>query len=321
MKTTKKTFARAAQALSLVVMAAAVVALSNCKKDDNGGNGGDPDLPDLELEVEPATSYFTYAAGTADIEVYCNDAWTATVDAAAAAWCSVSPASGDGEGFVAITVTNNTVPPGSTRAATVTFTSGDLTQTVAVTQEVIPTAFCEKCLWDDAKDEGEEWVDGYITSTFYPYDEATTHIGTNLWSGNGDTYYEGAVSSVNGRANTAAIPSTAGSIVQRCKDLGAGWYLPAYEEYYNMSSADADGGRITKADPLNGLSGANLLTIVAEDKFHYSSTEAYNNGGRCTSADEGDKNKLVMVSPSGYTLPAEKGWNGNARCAWLNPGN
>jgi hypothetical protein len=80
----KKTFVRAAQALSMMVMAAAVI----------------------------TTSYFTYAAGMADIQVYCNDLWTATVDAAAAAWCSVSPVSGNGDGFVTITVTANTIPSG-----------------------------------------------------------------------------------------------------------------------------------------------------------------------------------------------------------------
>jgi hypothetical protein len=236
-------------------------------------------------------------------------AWRVTVTGDGADWLTLDPASGDGNGKVTVTLAVNAVPTGSTRTATVTFTAGTLTQTVTVTQAVIPTTLCELCLWS-----GSTWVNGYITSTFYPYDDVSTHTSAK-WSGNGDTYYEGAASSVNGRANTAAIPSTAGSIVQRCKDLGAGWYLPAYEEYFNMGQATPDNGNpMENNSPLNGKEGASLVNDPWA--VHYSSTEYYNNGGRYTSSDGGDKNKMVLVGPTGSVLPGEKGWDGNARCAW-----
>jgi hypothetical protein len=106
--------------------------------------------------------------------------------------------------------------------------------------------------------------------------------------------YEGATSDKDERANIAAIASAEGSIVQRSKDLGAGCYLPAYEDYYNMSTGDATWGNIA-GSPLNGLAGANLLVITAEDLFHYSFTELYDNGGRYSSSSSDDNNKLVIV--------------------------
>jgi hypothetical protein len=116
-------------------------------------------------------------------------------------------------------------------------------------------------------------VDCYVTTNAYPFNNNSTNT-TVVWSGNSTTYYSGASGSgsdKNGRANTAAISSKGTSAVQICKDLGAGWYLPAYEELVNM-------GIKTHPSLANGRSGAGILTLG--DGQHWSSTEVYNNGGR-----------------------------------------
>jgi hypothetical protein len=297
----KKTFVWAAHMLSLMVMAAAVVALSGCSKNENE-DPPEEDLPEIELEVDPSTSYFTYVADTTDIEVIANDAWTVTVNSAATTWCTVDPASGNGDGYVSIIVTPNTNPTGGERTATVTFTSGDITTTVAVTQEVIQATACTQCLWN-----GSAWVDGYVTN-----DDFTPTAG---WSGNGNAYYS-ATSDKDGRANTAKITDAKdGSAIKHCTDLGAGWYLPAYEELFNIGVGAPQWGGLM-GSPLNGLAGANLLTIG--DDFYLTSTEFQGQTGRYNGpvAVAGQDDQMVIkVSKNGETLNAYKE-NQPTRCVW-----
>jgi hypothetical protein len=295
----------------LSILLALLITLTGCSSDNNNNNNGDDPLPEIELDVEPATGYFTYVANTIDVEVYCNDAWTATVDAAAAAWCSVSPASGSGDGFLAITVTANLIPTQGVRTATVTITADDVTKTVAVTQEVILTTLCEACLWDATAAEGAgTWVDGYVTTNDYPFDEAGDFIG-QPWNGVewGDwRYYEGAVSDRDGRANTAAIESTGESAVQTCKDLGEGWYLPAYEELYNISAGNATfAAGMAGQPPLNGRSGKNLLTTAGEE-YYWSSTEFLNHTGRYSLTER------AGMSPEAAAIYVNH--NGDVVCDW-----
>jgi hypothetical protein len=130
-----------------------------------------------------------------------------------------------------------------------------------------------------------------------------------MWSGNGNTHYEGARSDRNGRANTGAIASTGTSAVQVCKDLGTGWYLPAYEELVNMSAGE---GVIIR--PLNGLAGANLLT--APNLGHWSSTEYYNNGGRETSSTTSDQKSACVGYTQGFADHLTKSYQLPVRCVW-----
>jgi uncharacterized protein (TIGR02145 family) len=66
-----------------------------------------------------------------------NASWTAAVSAEGDGWCTVTPAAGTGYGTLTITVAESTLEAPD-RSATVTITSGTLTQTVAVTQMLIP---------------------------------------------------------------------------------------------------------------------------------------------------------------------------------------
>jgi hypothetical protein len=170
-----------------------------------------------------------------------------------------------------------------------------------------PTTLCAQCCYN-----GSSWVDCYVTTNAYPFDNTATNTAVG-WSGNGDTYYSGASGSgsdKNGRANTAAIPSIGTSAVQICKNLGTGWYLPAYEELVNMSA----GSYLL----LNGRSGANLL--ATPNNYYWSSTECYNNGGRNSNNNTAGKPYAVVVRYDGYltcTYGTKSGYN-YVRCAWRN---
>jgi hypothetical protein len=155
-----------------------------------------------------------------------------------------------------------------------------------------PTTLCTQCCYD-----GAAWTDCYVT---------TNAVSTSaVWSGNGETYYAGARSDKDGRANTAAIASQGTSAVQRCKDLGAGWYLPAYEELYAMSSGNAHANS-------NNRAGAGIL----KDSYHWSSTEMYNNGGRYRYTSSDFQNRAVRVLNDGSLINYFKTSDNYVRCAW-----
>jgi hypothetical protein len=271
-----------------LMIAAAVFA--SCGKDD----------PAPTLEVDNTTIDAAGTVGSYPIAVTSNTAWTAAVNTAAT-WCTVSPASGTNNGTVTVNVAEN--PTVNARAATVTVAAGALTRTVAVTQEALLTTLCTQCCWDGA---AATWVDCYVTTHAYPFNNNTTN--TNVaWSGNGETYYDGARSDKNGRANTAAISSTSMSAVQLCKDLGTGWYLPAYEELVNMS----DG---SKNSPLNGRPGANLLTSPISTSW--SSSEVFSNGGRLSASGTYNPNTAVRVGYNGALAHGSKAEPFYVRCAW-----
>jgi hypothetical protein len=157
----------------------------------------------------------------------------------------------------------------------------------------VPFTLCPHCCYT-----GSAWVDCQVT---------TNAVSTSApWSGNGETYYEGARSDKNGRANTAAIPSQGASAVQLCKDLGAGWYLPAYEELVNMGD-----GSSSTYPPLNNRAGAGILT-----GYHWSSTELYDNGGRHSDSLAVNQHRAMNVFMDGNLSGAPKNFNYPVRCAW-----
>jgi hypothetical protein len=121
----------------------------------------------------------------------------------------------------------------------------------------VSTTLCTQCCYD-----GSAWVDCYVT---------TNNVSSSTqWSGY-STYYSGAVSDKNGRANFTAITAStsnykAASAVGLCKALGTGWYLPAYEELRNMADGDDE-----KA-PKNGLPAPAILHPGGN--YFWSSTDA-----------------------------------------------
>jgi hypothetical protein len=174
----------------------------------------------------------------------------------------------------------------------------------------VQTTFCEECCWDG--DAASTWVNCHVTTTVYPFDNPSMYTFV-LWSGNNN--YSGT-SDRNGRANTAAISSTAGSAVRICKDLGTGWYLPAYEELVNMSDANSS----STYPPLNGRSGAGILRNYTILSWIWTSTEYYGNGGRISTNINNATNQGVAVRAhyDGRLDTTSKISYGNysMRCAW-----
>ncbi|MBR4704699.1 MAG: BACON domain-containing protein [Paludibacteraceae bacterium] len=91
----------------------------------SGGGGGGGDTQ--KFEVTPATIDDNGLGGTYTITVTSNRAWTAVCEKA---WATVSPAEGNGEATVTVTVEANTEVAAD--AQTITFTAGLMKKTVTV---------------------------------------------------------------------------------------------------------------------------------------------------------------------------------------------
>jgi hypothetical protein len=173
--------------------------------------------------------------------------------------------------------------------------SGTYTLTVEGPPGTIPATKCTRCCYN-----GSAWADCYVSDL----------ISTGApWVGFFSGYISGASSDKNGKTNTAAIitniGATSGSAAKLCNELGSGWYLPAYEELYAMSSGGAHPNS-------NNLPGAALLAIGT----YWSSTERRNNGGRYSSGSVGDQERAVLVMQSGYMTSGKKEDNWQVRCVW-----
>jgi hypothetical protein len=172
----------------------------------------------------------------------------------------------------------------------------------------IPKTLCTQCCYDGVA----PWVDCHVTSDAYPFNNSTN--STVVWSGNGNTYYSGARSPYDGRANTVAVSTyTATSAIGICKNLGDGWYLPAYEELVNMSTG-GKGGEEYAYSPLNGRSGASLLAAL--DNMYWSSTEFRDNGGRYNNSNAYFETYGVGINYAGILVNLLKTTNLYVRCAW-----
>jgi hypothetical protein len=167
-----------------------------------------------------------------------------------------------------------------------------------------PVTLCPQCCYN-----GATWVDCYVTTD--PVSTATVWVGEGV-----TTHFTGASGSgseKNGRKNFEAITAnptayTSTSAVGLCKALGDGWYLPAYEELYAMSSG-------VKSGYSNNQDGAQLL----DGGYHRSSTEYYSltSRGRYSSQDVAFKPYIVHVGLSGTLMAQPKGTIGYyVRCAW-----
>jgi hypothetical protein len=175
-----------------------------------------------------------------------------------------------------------------------------------ITITAVPTTLCTQCCY-----HGAAWVDCYVTTNAYPFDNDNTNT-TAVWSGNSTTFYAGASGSgsdKNGRVNTANISSSTVTVnaVQICKNLGTGWYLPAYEELYAMSNGAANANS-------NNLAGKNLLASPIGN--YWSSTEYYGNGGRNSTSDTNYQYRAASAYSTGTLSYTSKVNTFYVRCAW-----
>lgn len=91
----------------------------------------EPKKPALGVTVDPKALVFTADGGTQTVQATANT-WTVTVPESAKEWLHVSPLSGSGTSTVQFTASAN---PGKPRSVSVSFTSGIITESVAITQE------------------------------------------------------------------------------------------------------------------------------------------------------------------------------------------
>jgi hypothetical protein len=161
----------------------------------------------------------------------------------------------------------------------------------------VSVTLCTQCCYN-----GSAWVDCYVT---------TNAVSNSAqWSGY-TKYYPSSRSDKNGRVYFEVIIAdtanyTNNSAVGLCKALGTGWYLPAYEELYAMSSGEANSAS-------NDREGAGILE---PDESYWSMTQYYGNGGRYNRGIYEDHWRAVTVSGNGTLAAHEKLLLKATVCAW-----
>jgi hypothetical protein len=166
--------------------------------------------------------------------------------------------------------------------------------------EGIDVAYCLDCCYN-----GAYWVDCWVTREAYPFGQAeATPVA---WSASTAQLHPGACTDKNGRAATNSIITTSPSPLHICKDLGEGWYLPAYEELYAMSAGVAH-------ENSNNKPGRNILKQMAhllpEDTKYWTTSQCDCNKGRYTPGWY----VQVMVDVEGGFTGADP--TGYVHCAW-----
>jgi hypothetical protein len=128
----KTIFLKTAYCFCLLLLFAAGCEKNDDNNDpDNGSNGS----LSSGLSIDKTTIDAAYTAGTYPLQVTATQAWSAEVNTAAT-WCTISPDTYAGSRAVTVNVEENPTV-GVQRVATITFTSGTLTRTVAIAQVAI----------------------------------------------------------------------------------------------------------------------------------------------------------------------------------------
>jgi hypothetical protein len=115
----------------LLLTACCLLLATACSKDNNNDTGSDEPQVEPSLEVSTSSISATAAASNYSIAVTSNTAWKATINAL---WCTLTNATGTGNGTVTVNVTENPAGRGA-RSATITLAAGTLTRQVSITQE------------------------------------------------------------------------------------------------------------------------------------------------------------------------------------------
>jgi uncharacterized protein (TIGR02145 family) len=110
---------------SFSLMLAAAMLLAGCKEDA---------LETPALAIDRTNIDATAAGGSYTITITGNQPWTAAVSGGAT-WCTVSPAAGEGDGEVTVTVAASTAD--APRVTVVAFTAGAITRAASVLQAAV----------------------------------------------------------------------------------------------------------------------------------------------------------------------------------------
>jgi hypothetical protein len=202
--------------------------------------GAPPTLTTDETAISAA-----YAAGNYPVSVTGNAAWIASVNSAAAAWCTVSPTSGTGDGTASVNVATN--PMATARAATVTFTAGTLTRTLTVAQAgAPPTLTTDKPAIDATSGAGNYAiaVTGNTAWTAAVNDGVSwCAVSPNAGTGNGALTVIVAENTATA-ARAATVTLTSGTITRTVAVTQAG-AAPTLSIYPTTTTAPANGGNYT----------------------------------------------------------------------------
>jgi hypothetical protein len=201
----------------------------------------------------------TTAGGDYPVVLASNASWAAAVSAEGDGWCTVTPTSGTGRSALTITVAESTLEAPD-RSATVTITSGTLTQTVDVRQMFMPTPTyaastqtwtfgASTLVWSDAIQIPGCNKDTYANSDTEPQCRSYTS-GTNTWY-----YYNWPY--VNQHA------------AQLCPTP---WRVPATSDWEALIVA-ADPSTLTYEWELGGYANLSSVTSIYNVAYMWSSTE------------------------------------------------
>lgn len=111
--------------LTLLIIALITICLGSCQKWEK------PSTPEsVSILTEPQTNGESNKGGVRAVTIAATSQWTAVSDAG---WLWVTPSSG-GKGVQEVTINFTKNSTGQTRKGTVTFTSGDHSETFTLTQ-------------------------------------------------------------------------------------------------------------------------------------------------------------------------------------------
>jgi hypothetical protein len=189
--------------LFLAAFTGLLMTMNSCSKDKVT-----PDIPSLAVSAENVSAVAT--AGSYTVNITANVAWTATSNQT---WCSITPASGEGNGVLTITVAENTAL--EARTASITVKAGALTKTVVVAQlGVAPALSVDVTAINVTAEAADSTVE--ITSNL-----AWTATSSAAWclvsptSGNGSgTLTITIAENTSLEARTATITVSAGDLTQ-----------------------------------------------------------------------------------------------------------
>lgn len=163
-----------------------------CNTNDNGGDIEDYDITVMNqrhIWATPATVSFLNSGGSQTISVDCDSSWSA---ATPATWIGISPSSGSGNGSSGITVPANTST--SPRNASVTFTRGNRTAIVTVSQDGADTLLLSNTLSAAIPNSGGTQNVNITSNVTYSISASQPWITTSSVMGTGNGSFDIIVS-------------------------------------------------------------------------------------------------------------------------------
>jgi uncharacterized protein (TIGR02145 family) len=176
------------------------------------------------LTVDKTTISATAAAGSYPIAVASNVVWAAV--SSATGWCTVSPASGNGNATVNVTVTENAA---ASRVATVTITSGTLTRTITVMQaEGAPKLTVDKTNISASNAAGSYPIAVTSNTVWAAVSSATGWCTVSPASGSGKGTVNVTVTANAAASRTATVTISSGTLMRTVTVTQAGVATPQY---------------------------------------------------------------------------------------------